>query len=84
MTQRRAMLILHGKQSLNEDVRDAVADKRKQGWELDVRLTWEAGDAQRLVNEALAPGTGILWRAAVTAPCVTLPKPWRWLKPRPV
>ncbi|EPM83860.1 lipid kinase, partial [Pseudomonas syringae pv. actinidiae ICMP 18804] len=54
MTQRRAMLILHGKQSLNEDVRDAVADKRKQGWELDVRLTWEAGDAQRLVNEALA------------------------------
>ncbi|MCF5359748.1 lipid kinase YegS, partial [Pseudomonas syringae] len=40
MTQRRAMLILHGKQALNEDVRDAVADKRKQGWELDVRLTW--------------------------------------------
>ncbi|KPW18478.1 Lipid kinase [Pseudomonas syringae pv. aceris] len=56
MTQRRAMLILHGKQALNEDVRDAVADKRKQGWELDVRLTWEAGDAQRLVSEALAAG----------------------------
>ncbi|WP_148193182.1 lipid kinase YegS [Pseudomonas syringae] len=56
MTQRRAMLILHGKQALNEDVRDAVADKRKQGWELDVRLTWEAGDAQRLVDEALAAG----------------------------
>lgn len=56
MTQRRAMLILHGKQALNEDVRDAVADKRKQGWELDVRMTWEAGDAQRLVDEALAAG----------------------------
>lgn len=56
MTQRRAMLILHGKQALNEDVRDAVADKRKQGWELDVRLTWEAGDARRLVGEALAAG----------------------------
>lgn len=56
MTQRRAILILHGKQSLNEDVRAAVAEKRKQGWELDVRLTWEGGDAQRLVTEALAAG----------------------------
>lgn len=56
MTQRRAILILHGKQSLNEDVRTAVAEKRKQGWELDVRLTWEGGDAQRLVTEALAAG----------------------------
>ncbi len=56
MTQRRAMLILHGKQALNEDVRDAVADKRNQGWELDVRVTWEGGDAQRLVSEALAAG----------------------------
>ncbi|BAP46194.1 lipid kinase YegS [Pseudomonas sp. 21LCFQ02] len=56
MAQRRAILILHGKQSLNEQVRDAVARKREQGWELDVRLTWEAGDAQRLVAEALAAG----------------------------
>ncbi len=56
MIQRRAILILHGKQSLNEDVRAAVAEKREQGWELDVRLTWEGGDAQRLVTEALAAG----------------------------
>ncbi|MFJ4143676.1 lipid kinase YegS [Pseudomonas sp. NPDC089734] len=56
MTKRRAILILHGKQSLNEDVRNAVVEKRQQGWELDVRLTWEAGDAQRLVAEALAAG----------------------------
>lgn len=56
MTKRRAILILHGKQSLNEDVRSAVMEKRKEGWELDVRLTWEAGDAQRLVAEALAAG----------------------------
>lgn len=56
MTQRRAMLILHGKQSLNEDVRAAVTEKRKQGWDLEVRLTWEGGDAQRLVKEALAAG----------------------------
>ncbi|MDH0748680.1 lipid kinase YegS [Pseudomonas sp. GD03842] len=54
MTARRAILILHGKQALNEDVRAGVERKRKHGWELDVRVTWEAGDAQRLVNEALA------------------------------
>jgi lipid kinase YegS len=50
------MLILHGKQSLNEEVRAAVGEKRKQGWDLEVRLTWEGGDAQRLVREALAAG----------------------------
>jgi lipid kinase YegS len=50
------MLILHGKQALNEDVRAAVVEKRRLGWDLEVRLTWEAGDAQRLVQEALAAG----------------------------
>ncbi|WP_338806025.1 lipid kinase YegS [Pseudomonas chlororaphis] len=56
MSERKAMLILHGKQALNEEVRDAVERKREEGWELTVRLTWEAGDAQRLVDEALAGG----------------------------
>lgn len=56
MAERKALLILHGKQALNEDVRAAVQDRRAQGWTLDVRLTWEAGDAQRLVAEALAAG----------------------------
>lgn len=56
MSERKAMLILHGKQALNEEVRAAVESRREQGWELAVRLTWEAGDAQRLVDEALAAG----------------------------
>jgi lipid kinase YegS len=56
MSERRALLILHGKQALNESVREAVEGQRAQGWELAVRLTWEAGDAQRLVEEALASG----------------------------
>ncbi|WP_166224323.1 lipid kinase YegS [Pseudomonas atagonensis] len=56
MSERKALLILHGKQALNEAVRAAVESKREQGWELAVRLTWEAGDAQRLVEEALADG----------------------------
>lgn len=56
MSERRALLILHGKQALNEAVRAAVESKREQGWELAVRLTWEGGDAERLVEEALANG----------------------------
>lgn len=56
MSERKALLILHGKQALNEEVRTAVEEKREQGWELAVRLTWEAGDAQRMVQEALAAG----------------------------
>ncbi|MGY2290062.1 lipid kinase YegS [Pseudomonas sp. SDO528_S397] len=56
MSTPKALLILHGKQALNEDVRAAVNARREQGWALDVRVTWEGGDAQRLVNEALADG----------------------------
>ncbi|MEB0040936.1 MULTISPECIES: lipid kinase YegS [unclassified Pseudomonas] len=60
MTQRMALLILHGKQALNEEVRAAVGAKREEGWQLEVRVTWEGGDAQRLVNEALATGYRII------------------------
>ena len=56
MSERKALLILHGKQATNEDVRAAVGQLRERGWKLDVRLTWEGGDAQRLVGEALAAG----------------------------
>ncbi|PSS59159.1 lipid kinase YegS [Pseudomonas sp. BBP2017] len=56
MTQHKTLIILHGKQAMNEQVRAAVAALRGRGWQLDVRLTWEAGDAARLVNEAQAGG----------------------------
>lgn len=56
MQARKAMLVLHGKQAMNDELRDAVHDMRDSGWVLDVRVTWEAGDAQRLVTEALAAG----------------------------
>ena len=56
MQTRKAMLILHGKQAMNEEVRNAVQGLRECGWQLDVRLTWEGGDAERLVQEALAAG----------------------------
>ncbi|TFF40467.1 lipid kinase YegS [Pseudomonas sp. RIT623] len=56
MQHSKALLILHGKQAGNDEVRLAVGQLRERGWTLDVRLTWEAGDAQRLVEEALAAG----------------------------
>lgn len=56
MTQHKTLIILHGKQAMNERVRAAVGALRERGWQLDVRLTWEAGDAARLVNEAQAGG----------------------------
>lgn len=56
MSKPKALLILHGKQALNEQVRAAVQSKREQGWELAVRVTWEGGDAQRFVDQALADG----------------------------
>ena len=60
MGERRALLILHGKQAQNEEVRSAVMALRADGWELAVRLTWEGGDAARLVQEALAAGYSTL------------------------
>lgn len=52
----KAWLILHGKQATNDELRAAIEARREDGWELAVRLTWEAGDASRLVEEGLAAG----------------------------
>lgn len=60
MSERKAWLILHGKQALNDEVRAAVHALRERGWQLAVRLTWEAGDAERLVEDGLAAGYPIL------------------------
>ncbi|GGJ81460.1 lipid kinase YegS [Pseudomonas matsuisoli] len=56
MNERRALVILHGKQAQNEEVRAAILAKREQGWELAVRTTWEGGDAQRITKEAIDAG----------------------------
>jgi lipid kinase YegS len=56
MNEPKALLILHGKQGLNEEVRAAVNEWRQLGNDLAVRVTWEPGDTARLVHEALAAG----------------------------
>ena len=52
----KSLLVLHGKQAANEEVRHAVMDWRDNGHDLAVRVTWEAGDAERYVREALDLG----------------------------
>mgnify|MGYP000873062438 CR=1 FL=1 len=47
-------LILNGKSAGDEAVRTAVAALRARGVHIDVRVTWEAGDAERYAAEALA------------------------------
>lgn len=52
----RSRLILNGKSAGNDAVRDAVAALRDSGVRLDVRVTWEHGDAERYVAEAIEDG----------------------------
>ncbi|MEG3049786.1 MAG: diacylglycerol kinase family protein, partial [Thermomonas sp.] len=52
----RWRLILNGKSAGDDAVRDAVASLREAGVRLDVRVTWEHGDAERCVAEAIADG----------------------------
>ena len=53
---RRWRLILNGKSAGDEPLRAAVAAMRARAIALSVRVTWEAGDAERYVAEAIADG----------------------------
>lgn len=53
-------LILNGKSAGDDAVREAVAQLRRQGQDLKVRVTWEAGDAERYVREAIAAQARLL------------------------
>ncbi|KAF1696988.1 lipid kinase YegS [Pseudoxanthomonas daejeonensis] len=53
-------LILNGKSAGDDAVREAVATQRMRGLPLQVRVTWENGDAARWVDDALAAGAATL------------------------
>lgn len=55
-TKPRWRLILNGKSAGDEPLREAVLRMREHGIRLDVRVTWEAGDAERYVAEAIRDG----------------------------
>lgn len=51
-------LILNGKSACDDALREAVASMRESGVALEVRVTWERGDASRHVAEAIADDAG--------------------------
>src|SRR5438874_9508622 len=49
---KRVQLILNGKVAANDALRAAVARQRKAGHRIQVRVTWEKGDARQFVSKA--------------------------------
>jgi lipid kinase YegS len=75
MTAPRWRLVLNGKSAGDDALRVAVTAVRERGIVLDVRVTWEGGDAERYVAEAIqedvdvviaAGGDGTLSEVATT------------------
>ncbi|CAO96351.1 lipid kinase YegS [Erwinia tasmaniensis] len=47
------LAILNGKNAGNEELRQAISTLREEGFQLEVRVTWEYGDGERYVHEAV-------------------------------
>jgi lipid kinase YegS len=56
MALRKVCVVLHGKAAMREDVRGAIRAVRDDGLQIDVRVTWEGGDASRFALEAAPNG----------------------------
>lgn len=56
MATQRWWIVLNGKSAGDEEVRATVAAARERGIDVAVRVTWEAGDAARIVDEACVAG----------------------------
>ncbi|MEK6233578.1 MAG: lipid kinase YegS [Planctomycetales bacterium] len=57
---RSLRLILNGKASGNPLIRPAVEKIRQAGFPLEVRVTWESGDAARFAHEACRDGVDVV------------------------
>jgi len=55
-----ACLVLNGKASARDDVRAAVHAVRGEGHRIEVRVTWERGDATRFARQAAETGSEIV------------------------
>lgn len=60
MSTSRWRLILNGKSAGDTEVRGAVNAWRERGVDLEVRVTWEGGDAERYVAEAIESGVDVI------------------------
>ncbi|WIA28058.1 hypothetical protein OEZ86_010643 [Tetradesmus obliquus] len=50
---RKLLLILHGKRIEDDQVRDAIKQLKEEGHEVVVRVTWDSGDVDQFVREAV-------------------------------
>ena len=57
---KRLRVILNGKGAADPRVRAAIHQMREEGQPLEVRCTWEGGDAGRFAQEAVADGVDVL------------------------
>ena len=57
---KKIRVILNGKGAANPRVRTAVNQIRDEGQPLEVRCTWEGGDAARFAQEAMGDGIDVL------------------------
>ena len=53
-------VILNGKGAANPHVREAINRIREEGQPIEVRCTWEGGDAARFAQEAVTDGVDVL------------------------
>ena len=58
--ERPVRLVINGKATGDPTLREAVVEYRRRGWKIEVRATWEAGDAARYTREAVADGIATL------------------------
>ncbi|KOC92164.1 diacylglycerol kinase family protein, partial [Winslowiella iniecta] len=47
------LVILNGKGAGNDELRAAITGLRDEGYPIEVRVTWEHGDGERYVREAI-------------------------------
>ncbi len=59
-TQRRMLLVINGKVAGDASLRTAVESIRDRGISLEVRVTWEPGDATRFAAEATRAGLDVV------------------------
>lgn len=57
---RRWRLVLNGKAAGDPRLREAVDSLRGRGFEVGVRVTWEGGDADRFIAEAVEDAVGVV------------------------
>lgn len=60
MQKKKTRLIFHAKHAIDDTIRQIIEQLRMQGHAIDVRVTWEAGDAKILAQEATNAGIDTL------------------------